>query len=123
MGYWLLAHEDKSGSAIKLNCWCIVVSSFLEDILRSLPIAKVFVCKQWPGFEFDSVWQRSVELPFKAIERRKKFYFPTRRHQLCHQDLRYCYDSYNFLLRGMFRTVEIETMFLSLLALIQLWYA
>ena len=50
----------------------------------NLPIAKVFVCKQWHGFEFDSGWQRSVELPFEAIERGKKFYLPTRRHQLRH---------------------------------------
>ena len=47
-------------------------------------IAKVFVCKQWRGFEFDSGWQRSVELPFEAIERGKKLYLPTRRHQLRH---------------------------------------
>ena len=35
-------------------------------------IAKVFVCKQWRGFEFDSGWQRSVDLPFEAIRTRKE---------------------------------------------------
>ena len=33
------------------------------------------------------VWQRSVELPFEAIERGKKFFLPTRRHWLRHCDL------------------------------------
>jgi len=32
-----------------------------------------------------SGWQRSVELPFEAIGRRKKLCLPTRLHQLQHQ--------------------------------------
>ena len=51
------------------------------SIVLLYSIAKVFVCKQWRGFDFDSGWQRSVELPFEAIERGKKFYLPTRRDQ------------------------------------------
>ena len=53
-------------------------------LLSPTPIAKVFVYKQWRGFEFDSGWQRSVELPFEAIKRKKKFYLPTRRDHLRH---------------------------------------
>ena len=52
-------------------------------------IAKVFVCKQWRVFEFDSGWQRSVEHPFEAIERGKKFYMPSKRDRLRHCDLLY----------------------------------
>ena len=55
-----------------------------ENKNDNLNIAKGFVCKRWRGFEFDSGWQRSVELPFEAIERGNKFYLPTRRHQLFH---------------------------------------
>ena len=67
-----------SGSG-EFSVWLIVTHS--NSIVNDGPIGKIFVCKQWRGFEFDSGWQRSVKLPFEAIERGKKFY---RRHQLRH---------------------------------------
>ena len=70
--------------SIKIHM-CISQNQFTQHWF----IAKVFVCKQWRGFGFDSGWQRSLELPFEASKRRKKFYLPTRRHQLRHWDLRY----------------------------------
>ena len=70
-------HKNKS-SLYTIRCLEVmsvkIASPAARQMFWVLHTAKVFVCKQWCGFEFQSGWQRSVELPFEAIKRKKKFY-------------------------------------------------
>ena len=50
------------------------------------------------GFEFDSGWPQSVELPFEAIERGKKLDLLNRRHRLRHWNLRYSWVGCNHVI-------------------------
>ena len=85
--FWRTFTRKWHWSRAELTNFCRRSEYILQNAF--ILITKVFVCKQWRGFEFDSGWQWSVELPFEAIERGKKFYLPTRRYHLRHWDLRY----------------------------------